>query len=254
MRPPKAGLICAGGVRRSLVARMPALLATVCAVKAGSLRVARRIANALRIGSPVENYCGLAGCDVIWVAVADDALDRVARELAAETRLAGIPTVLCDSVRDSSALRRRAAASVNAPDDDGRMLVAEGDALALRYLRRLAAADGRKLVEIHPGSKALFLAGVRLATDLALPWIAAAVESLRAAGFSRIDATRAVEELGSRTARSYAKAGWKAWRPGAAAELMRALNARLGDPRLQEMHRDGIERALRFFEKQARSS
>ncbi len=252
MRPPKAGLICAGGVSRSLVARMPALLASICAVKAGSMRVARRIANALRIGPPVEHYSGLAGCDVIWIAVADDTLDGVARELAAEARLAGIPTVLCDSARDSSTLPRRSAASVNAPDEDHRILVAEGDSLALRYVRRLAAAEGRKLVEIRPGSKALFLAGVRLATDLALPWIAAAVESLRAAGFSRIEATRAVEELGSRTARSYAKAGSKAWRPGAAADLRRALNARLGDPRLQEIHRDGIERALRFFEKEAR--
>ena len=242
MKAKRAGLICAGGVTQSFVARLPALLSSLGPLKAGSYRVARRIANSLHAGRAVESYSALAACGAIWIVAPESAIDRIAAELPP-----GIPVIVCDTTRDSSRIPSARAATLHAIPADEQMLVAEGHADAIRYLRRVAAADRRKLIEMPASSKPLFLAGVNLATYIALPWIAAAVESLRAAGFSRIQATRVVEELGDRTLRSYAKAGNKAWSPVAETELRRVLDANLPDARLANFYRSGIRRALKFF-------
>ena len=55
-----AGLVGAGGVGRSFLARMPALLERLGPVKGTSLRVSRRIANGLKTGTGVRDYTALA--------------------------------------------------------------------------------------------------------------------------------------------------------------------------------------------------
>jgi hypothetical protein len=237
-----AALICVGGVTQTFVARMPALVASLGTVKATSYRVARRIVNVLRAGRAVEDYASLAGAEAIWVVVPESALDRVIAEIPRE-----IPAILCGTPRASATFGLDCAATLDVMPPDERSLVAEGDARAIRYLHRVAAADRRRLMEIECASKPLFLAGINLATHIALPWIAAAVESLRAAGFSRIEATRVVEQLGGRALRSYRKAGAKAWSPAAESELRRALASTLPDPRFAALYRTGIEHALEFF-------
>ena len=96
------GMIGAGGVNRSFLARMPIVLARMGPVKAASFRVARRIANAFRAGDAVTGYAALASCDLIWIVVPDAGLDRVSRDLAAATPLTGKLAVICGSARDSS--------------------------------------------------------------------------------------------------------------------------------------------------------
>lgn len=253
----KTALVCAGGVGQSFVARMPGLLRSVGPLKASSLRVARRIANSLHAGCPVEAYSALDDVGLIWIAVPEAALERIAREIASQVAIGGAMIVLCATRRDSlwaGALRSCGArvATLDAVEPDERALVAEGHASVLKELRRVAAADGRKLIEIQPGSKARYLAGVRLASNLPLPYFAAAVESLRATGFSRADAARVVEGLGTRTLHAYGKAGRKAWSRATAADLRQSLKRDLDfirpvDPPLAELYRDGIEQALRYF-------
>ena len=51
-----AGLVGAGGVNQSFLARMPALLEQLGPVKGSSLKVSRRIANGLRAGFGVADY------------------------------------------------------------------------------------------------------------------------------------------------------------------------------------------------------
>jgi len=246
------GLVIAGGLDHSFVTRMPALVRALGPVKGASLRVARRIVNTLRAGFAVADYAALEPCSLIWIAVPESMLDQVAQDLAARTPLEGKMIVLCGSTRESTwpgPLRavRASVASLNVIDGT---LVAEGDARTIRELGRLAAAERLKLIELQPGSKPLFFVGIHLATHLLLPWIAAAVESLRAAGFSRAEATLAVENMGARSLRAYAKAGRKAWSPAAAPELHRALeNSRSLDPELAAMYAEGIRQALRYFEK-----
>ncbi len=251
-------LVCAGGVGRSFVARMPSLLRSVGPVKAASLRVARRIANTLHAGRAVEAYSSLDGADLIWIAVPEAALDRITREVASETAISGAMIVLCATWRDSfcpGPLRNLGTpvATLDAIDPDERTLVAEGHAGVLKKLRRVAAAEGRKLIEIQPGSKTRYLAGVHLAANLALPYFAAAVETLRATGFSRAEAVRVIETLGTRSLRAYGKAGRKAWNRATAFDLRQSLKRDLdcirpADPPLAELYRHGIEQALRYFE------
>jgi|HubBroStandDraft_4_1064222.scaffolds.fasta_scaffold85714_2 predicted short-subunit dehydrogenase-like oxidoreductase (DUF2520 family) len=253
------GMIGAGGVNRSFLARMPMLLGRMGPVKAASFRVARRIANTLRAGHAVTNYAAMAPCDLIWIAVPDIGIDRVSRDLAAATPLAGKIVVLCASALDSfwpGPLLAAGAlvATLNCVEESGeRVFVAEGDPMAMRELRRVIAADKRKLIELRAASKALYFSGVHLATYLLLPWIAASVESLRDAGLSRVEATHVANALGGRALRAYAKAGPKAWSP-LAAELLRLSIARDldtihgVDPKLAALYANGVEQALRYFE------
>ncbi len=256
---PLTGLVQAGGVNRSFVARMPVLLGGLGPVKAASFRVARRIVNSLRAGFAVTDYSELDSCGLIWLDVPDEMLDRVIEEMVAKVFLDGKMVVLCGSARDSLSPgplrggRARVASFTVAEESGDRVFIGEGHPEVMRELHRLAAAEKRKLIELRPGTKALYYSGVHLAAQLVLPWIAAAVESLRAAGFSRVEATRAVEAIGTRALHGYTRAGRKAWKPGAAPELRRALACDIGairsvNPRLAALYADGIEQALGYFE------
>lgn len=254
-----AGLVSAGGTGLSVLRRLPAALATLGPVKAASFRVARRIANSLGAGFPVRGYSALEPCALIWVAVPEPMLDRVIGDLMAHIRVEGKIVVLYGAARDSpgpSALRAAAArvASFHAVDKTGgSILVAEGHAQAIRSLRRLARAGKRKLIEIRPASKPLYFAGLHLASHLVPRWIGAAVESLRAAGFSRPDATRLVETLATRAVRTYVKAGRNAWSRRTAYQLRRALDRdmdalRAADPHVAVLFAEGIASAVGYFE------
>lgn len=252
------GLVGTGGVTRSFLARMPAVLAALGPVKGPSFRVARRIANTWRAGYAVSDYASLEGCALIWIAVPEPALERAIRDLAAQTPMDGTVVVLCDSGRDSrwpKALWSKGArvASLEAvPESRDRTFVGEGDPRAVSELRRVAAQNDRKLIEIKPVTKALYHSGVNFATHLLLPWMAGSVESLRAAGFSRAEATAIAHSLGVRTLAAYAKAGRKARSPRAARDMGRALEEQLPviratDPRLATLYAEGAELAFAFF-------
>ena len=256
---PRMGLIAAGGATRSFLSRMPVLLGRIGPVKAASFRVARRVANSLRAGEAVMNYSELADCNFIWIAVPDVGMNRVFRDLAAAIPLTGKIVVLCGSSRDSywpSPLLGGGArvATLNCVEEsDERLFVAEGDPDAMRDLRRVLAAEKRRLIELRPASKALYLSGVHLASHLLLPWIAASVESLRDAGLSRVEATRLANALGGRALRSYVKAGPKAWGSSAAESLRLSIARDLDtirgvDPKLAALYAEGVEQALRYFD------
>ena len=257
------GLVCAGGVNQSFLARMPALLARMGPIKASSYRVARQIANTLRAGNAASHYSMLEACPVIWTFLPDADLDRILRDLVGQTRFQETPrgrtmVVLCDCVRDSlaaHALRAAGArvASLNAiPGSTEQIFVAEGHRDTLRMLRRLLEEDKRKLIELKPGTKPLFFAGVHAAAPLLLPWIAAGMECLRAAGFTRTEAATVGEFLGVHTLRSYVRAGAKAWKRQTGADLSQALEndipaIRSGHPRLADLYEEGIRVALAAF-------
>jgi hypothetical protein len=257
------GLVCAGSVNQSFLARMPALLGRVGPIKASSYRVARQIANTLRTGNAASHYSMLEACPAIWTFVPERDLDRILRDLLAQTpvRETGrrkTMVVLCDCVRDSlaaGALRAAGArvASLNPiPGSREQIFVAEGHRDTLRMVRRLLEEDKRKLIELKPGGKPLFFAGVYSAAPLLLPWIAAGMECLRAAGFTRAEAATVGEFLGVHTLRSYVRAGDKAWNRQTEAALRQALendipSIRSDNPRLADLYEQGIRVALAAF-------
>jgi hypothetical protein len=255
-----AGLVGAGGVNQSFLARMPALLEQLGPVKGSSLKVSRRIANGLRAGFGVADHASLESCSLIWIYAPETMLDCVAAELASAIPLAGKMVVLCDALRDSlwpSPLRTAGArvATLNCvPESLERKFVGEGHPAVLAELRKMLARDRRKLLELRPATKPLYLAGTYLGSYLLMPWIAGAAESLRAAGFPRAEAISAVQALGTRALRAYGKAGDKAWNRITVERLHRAIagdieTLRLTDGRLAALYSDGNDRMLRYFAK-----
>jgi len=254
------GLVGVGGVNQSFLARMPALLDQLGPVKGSSLKVSRRIANGLRAGFGVAEYAAFEPCEILWIYAPENQLDCVTAQLASVIPLAGKMVVLCDALRDSlrpSPLRMAGArvATLNCvPESRERKFVGEGHPAVLVELRKLLAQDRRKLFELRPAAKPLYLAGLHLGSYLLLPWIAGAAESLRAAGLPRAEAVNTVEALGSRALRAYGKAGNKAWNRSDAEHLDRAIcqdfeTLRLTDTRLAALFTDGNERMLRYFAK-----
>src|SRR5580692_3083468 len=258
-----AGLIGSGGVNQSFLARLPAALEQLGPVKGSSLRVSRRIANSLRAGFAIDDYRELTPCGFIWILAPENTLDFITAELASAVPLQGKTVVLCDALRDSfrpSPLRTAGARVVTLnclPESAERKFVGEGHPAALAQLGKLLASDRRKLIELRPAAKPLYFAGTYMGSQLLMPWIAGAAESFRAAGFSRDEAVGAVEALGVRALRSYAKAGDKAWNRATAERLHRTVardleTLRFTDTRLAALFSDGSDRMLRFFAKPVR--
>jgi len=225
----RVGLIAAGGVHQSFLARMPAFLERLGPLKGTSSQVSRRLANGLKAGIGISDYRALEGCDFIWIAIPETALDAVLDELAGHVQLEHKMIVLCDVTTDSlrlSALRIAGArvATLNCvPASNERIFAAEGHPAVIGQLRRLLRVDGRKLIELRSGSKQLYLSSIYLGMYGVLPLIGAAVENLRVTGFSRVEAVSLVQALGTRALRAYAKVGNRAWNDTTAESLRSAI-------------------------------
>jgi hypothetical protein len=257
------GLVCAGGVNQSFLARMPALLRHLGPIKTSSFRVSRQAANSLRAGYAASHYSALEPCRLILVAAPEARLEPILRDMVVRTPIRKAPfsknmVVLCGCVRDSLApnpLHATGArvASLNLiPDSREQIFVAEGHPATVRHLRTLFAESRRKVIALKPGCKPLFFAGIHAGAPLLLPWIAAGMTSLRAAGFSRSEAAMVGEILGARVLRKYAKAGAKSWNRQIEIGLRHALDnnipaIRSRDPRLAELYEQGIRLALAQF-------
>jgi hypothetical protein len=257
------GLVCAGGVNQTFLARMPALLRRLGPIKTSSFRVSRQTANSLRAGYAASHYSALEPCQLILVSVPESRIECVLREMAARTPIREAScsknmVVLCGCVRDSltpNPLHGTGAriASLNLiPDSREQIFVAEGHPETVRCLRALFTQSKRKVIVLKPGTKPLFFAGIHAGAPLLLPWIALGIASLRAAGFSRSEAVMVGEILGVRALRKYAKAGAKAWNSETESFLRGALDTdipaiRSRDPRLAELYEQGIRLALAQF-------
>jgi len=263
-RGERIGLVAGGSVQQCFVARLPALLAQLGPVSGASYRTARRVSKTLRAGFGVSRYSALEMCPAIWIAAPESSLDRMVRDLAAQTPMHRTMVVLCESMHDSGwleALRAAGArvASLNAIDEsDERAFIAEGHPDTLRALRKLLAQDGRKLIQIGASTKGLYLAAIRMAEDLLLAPVAASVECLKMAGFSHAEAMGVVKVLGVRSLDTYAKLGDKAWSPPARAALekmLRDLDA-LGaiHPRPAALFENGARLAQQYFDSKRRET
>ncbi len=263
MQQPSIGLVCAGGVSRSFLARMPALLQQLGPIKTSSYRVSRQVSNSLRAGHAVSHYHSLEDCRLILVSAPEEHLDRILREMATRIPIRKAPpsktmVVLCGCARDSlspSALQGTGArvATINPiPDSGEQLFVGEGNVAAIRRLRAIFAENRRKLICLRPGTKPLYFAAIHAGAPLLLPWIATGMTGLRAAGFSRTEAAMVGELLGTRALRRYAKGGAKSWSRRMEADLRHALDEgleriRARFPRLARMYEQGIRVALEEF-------
>lgn len=254
-------LVAAGSIRRSFLGRIPLLASQLGPVKAPSYRVASRIVNSLRAGYAVADYRAFETCHVILVSVPEPLL---------EPTLEGLPeacpewknksVVLCGSWRESGCLARTqrlgaAAASLEIVDNlkEHRFIV-EGDAAAVREVRRLFGGQRTRVLQIDSSAKLLFQSGLTMATELLFPLVAAAVESLRHSGLSRAQAVPLVESWAQKSMRGYIKSGRRAWSGPLAADRREPVQLQLQalrqfDGRLAELYDLAARGALAFFQR-----
>ncbi|MEP7352732.1 MAG: hypothetical protein ABI824_05825 [Acidobacteriota bacterium] len=254
------GLIGAGSVSQSLVARMPSLHVQLGPVKSQSYATAKRLTRTLCSGYPVTRYAELEMCPMIWVSVPEKDLRRVIADLAEQTPIRQTMVVLCGTERDSrwaEPLRKRGArvATLNCIGSckHGRFVV-EGHPETVRAVRKMRSEDGHKLVQIRPAAKALYQAGVYLITDALRPWVASSMDALRAAGFTRAEALAIVETFGTESLHMYGKAGGKPWKDGRERALYagledRAQALRSSHPSVAQIYSEGLRVTLDYFEK-----
>jgi predicted short-subunit dehydrogenase-like oxidoreductase (DUF2520 family) len=218
MKQHPVGLVCAGGVIKSWLAKRRTFLEVLGPVKATGLRVASRMANSLRAGRAVESYKALSSCSMIFVAVPPANLPTVLDELAAaEIGWQGKTIVVVDGNVDSADLRafevrQASSATLDLIDASPQLrLAVQGDSKAVKALRKLFEREGVRLFEISPGAKAAYQAGLTLAVSAAAPLLAASIECFVAAGLDLPQAQAVADLSMNRARRAFLKAGKKGW-------------------------------------------
>lgn len=217
MRKRPLALVAAGPISQSFLGRLPWLIEHLGPVKSSSFRLASRISNTLRAGFPVANFDEFEHVRAVFVSVPARSLGQVVEELAQSPVDWRHRTVfLCDADHDSSALEalalRGAATASLAPLEgfDGKRLLIEGSRAALSAARRLIGGSDTRLIELEPGGKNAYLAGITFLTSFSLPMLTAGAECFRLAGLGPRVAAQLVERLSQRTLRGFLKAGRKA--------------------------------------------
>lgn len=210
-------------------------------VKAPTPGVARRIVNTLRHGWPVEQIEEFQEASWIFVDVPDESLSSTLDELAsANLSWQGKTLVILDTETDSQdlnvfTLRQAAVATVNLLDGYSDLrLVIQSDPRTAKAIRKFA--EGFRVMELRPGAKGAFLAGLTLASSMAMPILAACVESLINAGFTSSQAASIAEHSLSRTRRAFHKAGRKGWQGPLARGDMRAVRRQWESLRRKDSH------------------
>lgn len=212
------GLAAAGAVRASFLVRVPRLHEKLGPVAAASHRVASRMANLLQAGWGARSFDDLHDVPTLLIASDRERLpDLLDALLTSGLSWEGKAVLLCGTGLDSTELGRFRArgstvgtvAAVVGSDD--RRLIAEGDPPALNAARRLFEGDGIRVLQIKPGAKYLYHAGVTFASSLIATHAALALDCLRESGITGSAALELVERAVTKALRSYLKAGAKGW-------------------------------------------
>jgi hypothetical protein len=189
----RIALLAAGRACRPFLARLPEIRARLGSIKAPTLRVASRLAHALKAGQAVAHWHELKAPGTLLVSVPDEILEEQIQALVhAVPDWRGKLVLLCESSRDSSALealrqRGAAVASVNVLAVGRDLLyVVEGTRTGVRRARMLLAADRVRVVETRPHAKHFVRVGFTLGLECLAPLIAGARRSLRLAGIPRV--------------------------------------------------------------------
>jgi hypothetical protein len=259
------GLVGAGGVGQSYLARMTSLHARLGPIKGATFAAARRLVVALRAGRAVPEYSALEYCPVIWIYMPEDALDEALEDLADQTDLHHTILVICESQRDSTGfpvLRHRGVriATLNAVEESWQSpFVAEGHPEAIRVVRKLLTSERRRLIELRPGAKHRFLAAMNMMSELMRPFTAAALSCMQSAGVEHAAATYLLESTAMRTMKTFARSGTKPVSATTRQQLEHALakdveQLRASAPREAELYAQALRLALEYGERSPRKA
>ncbi len=218
-KAPKTALIGVGPVSQSWVAKLPGLRHNLGPVKSASLRIASRLVNSIKSGVPVDSFEALRKSEIILIAVPDDQFPAWLQQLLeCGVDWIGTSFIICSKTLDSASLEplRACGASTASLDEmeayEGKRYLFEGEKLALHRLRRLVEEEGTaRLVQIYAGKRQVYEAGLTFAAGMTFPMIAAAVDTMRAAGLHAKVAEGVVETAVIGALRAYLRAGRRGW-------------------------------------------
>jgi predicted short-subunit dehydrogenase-like oxidoreductase (DUF2520 family) len=264
----RVGLIGPGRAGQALVRLLPPLKYELGPVLSRTLTSARRVTREIRLGVPTDNYQDFARCDLILIAVPDDAIPEVA------TRLAGVSfsfhrkTVFHTSGALESAVlapvraRGAAIASLHPLQTFGRRVLSlagvyfaiEGDERALRLAQTLVTDWQGKVLRLRPGQKALYHAAATFASPLFTPLLQAAVVLMGKAGVAPKTAIQALRPLLLTTLENFTHTGKQSWTGplarGDVQTVHRHLEAlRRADAGLARYYRSSAQAALELLRK-----
>lgn len=212
------GLLASGRMIDSTLLRVPHLGPAFGPIVAGSKRLASRYANTLRFGHPAGGIDALAPCRLIWLQVpAHELGDLQLALLRSNLDWKGKTVVLLDPDLDCSALGPLAtsgaavASLTHVPLRQELTLLAEGDPHALRTLRPLWKNSGARILELKPGLKQVYTAGILAADTLTATVVDSALACLRSAGLDPATARRLAGTLVESSIRDHLAHGRKSW-------------------------------------------
>ena len=215
------GLVVEGNATSSSVLRLSNVIEDLGPIKAGAMRVARRLANFLRAGYAVDSYEELRTARLVLIRVPDASLPRTVEELCgSELVFRDLAFVLCESCLSSSALKplqdRGATVATVTPVQSIRQswFILEGQLAAMRHVRRFLERNNSRAFELRPGTKPLYFAAQMMALGLPSTCYAAAQQALRAAGISGNRLHGLLEEMSFEMFRAFSNGIRFRW-PGA---------------------------------------
>lgn len=213
---PEYGLIGAGAVNDSLVARLPRKVQALGTVAAVSFRVASRIVNSLGAGVPARSVEELNGLRFILFYSSPDQFPALTQALAsAKIRWHGKSLVFCDcecpdETRDLFACRGAHVAVLRKSELPGRLIL-EGTGPALAFAHRLAKDLGVKAIAIAAEHKQAFEMALTLGSGALSPLIDQTAILLRRCGVRDAEASQLAAALFEQTVREYARTGRQSW-------------------------------------------
>ncbi len=212
------GLVVEGNSASSAVLRLPRLTEDVGPVKAGALRVARRLSNMLRAGYAVAEYEELQAAKLVFLHVPDSVVPRIVDELCgSDLVLKDLSFVLCETWLTTSALERlrtrgsSVATLLGLPSSHPQWFIVEGQVTAVRQTRRFLEQNRVRSAEIRPDTKELYFAAELLATALPMPLLLAAQQALRGTGLAGHHLSAVLEEMVEKLIREFLKGARVSW-------------------------------------------
>lgn len=205
-------LVCEGPVRSSSLVRLPHIGERLGWVRSVTTAAAGRAASTLRGGAPVRDFEEMEAADIFLISVPENSLPMVISDMAgSEVDWSGKTVALYDSLYDHVSLgplRRRGAKTAtinNVPSLDGLQYLLEGEAEAIRKLRKLIEYRGTRILELR--SKTDYIAAVHTATAEFLPLVASAVDSFVASGMDKATAENTAASLFDSSIKAYFRVG-----------------------------------------------
>jgi predicted short-subunit dehydrogenase-like oxidoreductase (DUF2520 family) len=255
----RLGLVSEGPLKVRALFRTPAVQAGLGPVRAGSLRVASRLANTLAAGRASRSWQDFESCEVILVSAPAAGMTRIVRALLASgLDWRGRTVALYQCARESAALEplARRGASIGSivclEELEPVRYVLEGAPAAVRTLRKLLAGSPSLAIAVEPGGGFLVTAAETFALELVVPLLDAAAGCLRQAGIDRKPSVELVDQMVRISLRRYQKAGQRAWRGSLASADAVALQAqrealRRANPRAEALFAAVVDAALTFL-------